>query len=304
MRASRGKLRTLGNAALFATVLASGGCSGGSKSEPPPATPTVAATADDEFATALREHHRFHHHGGVTLFIAMSLETLAVPSEKRAAVDQIHDSLLASMEPARVAEQTLLTALADGVTSANIDGGAIDADVQRVTSAVRTVHDTCADALNRLHALLSPSERAALVDKVEANWAVFRRVNTTGTVDESVDEQHELGNLTAELDLTPDQMQRVEAALCSAMTSVPPLDSREIDAEISAFGDAFRGDTFDAKGLAAADDANAHMAGWAASHLAHVVEAVSPVLTAEQRTVFAERLRLHAAHGAVAEASP
>ncbi|HVW27843.1 MAG TPA: hypothetical protein VHC69_20900 [Polyangiaceae bacterium] len=304
MRASLGKLRSLANAVLFATVLASGGCSGGSKSEPPPATPTAGATADDEFATALREHHRFHHHGGVTLFIAMSLETLAVPTEKRAAVDQIHGELIASMEPARVAEQTLLTALADGVTSGNIDGAAIDADIQRVTSAARTVHDTCAGALNRLHALLSPSERAALVDKVEANWAVFRRVNTTGTADESVEEQHELGNLTAELNLTPEQMQRVDAALCSATAAVPPLDSREIDAELSAFGDAFRSDTFDAKGLGAADDANAHMAGWAAAHLAHVVEAVSPVLTADQRTAFAERLRLHAKHGPIAEASP
>jgi uncharacterized RmlC-like cupin family protein len=46
------------------------------------------------------------------------------------------------------------------------------------------------------------------------------------------------------------------------------------------------------------------MVGWAAAHMAHFLEAVSPVLTAEQRADFAQRLREHATHNPSAEATP
>ena len=102
--------------------------------------------------------------------------------------------------------------------------------------------------------------------------------------------------LTAELGLTPEQVTKIRAGLGEGMKAVPRLDPREIATHIQAFGDAFRSEKFDAKTLTGASGANAHLAGWGAAHLAHFIEAVSPVLTPDQRAEFAQRLREHSVH--------
>ena len=148
---------------------------------PPPATAGRPTAADDDATAGLMEHHRYHHHGGVTLFIAMSLDTLGVSPEQRAAVEKIRTDLHARMEPARAAEQNLMTTLADGLAAANLDTAKVDAAVAQVTAAAAAVHDASADALNELHAVLTPPQRAALVDKVEAHWAVWQKANAEET---------------------------------------------------------------------------------------------------------------------------
>jgi len=105
---------------VAAMLLVSGvtlGCSGGSTSGPPPATAASAgASDDDEVAAGLMEHHRHHHHGGVTLFIAMSLDTLGVSAEQQAAVEKIRTELHARMEAARIAEQSLVSSFIHGAS--------------------------------------------------------------------------------------------------------------------------------------------------------------------------------------------
>ena len=61
---------------------------------------------------------------------------------------------------------------------------------------------------------------------------------------------------------------------------------------------------FDAMTLTTASGANAHLVGWGGAHMAHFIEAVSPVLTADQRASFAQRLRDHASHDPSAQANP
>jgi len=63
------------------------------------------------------------------------------------------------------------------------------------------------------------------------------------------------------------------------MMTTPALDPQEIATHLGAFGDAFRGEKFDARTLTSANGANAHLVGWGGAHMAHFVEAVSPVLT-------------------------
>jgi len=287
----------------FASVASLPACSGSTKNQPPPATAGAAQEPADDVAMALMEHHRYHHHGGVTLFIAMSLDTIAVPPEKSAAIAPIRAELVASMEPGRAAEQSLMTALADGLAAGTIDAAKVDAGVADVTTAARGVHDRTADALNQLHAALSPAERAALADKVVAHWAVWKQVNGDETGAAPREGGH-LAALASELDLTADQVNQIKTAMARDMKAVPPLDPKEIDADLRAFGDAFRSNSFDAKGPTAENDANAHMVGWAAAHLAHFVEAVGPVLAPDQRTALADKLRAHAAHDPSAEATP
>ena len=284
-----------GRMGIVVTVLigtwATVGCGGSSANTPPPATAAKAAE-DDDVTAGLVEHHRFHHHGGVTLIIAMSLDTLGVSPEQKAAVEKIRTDLHARMEPARSAEQKLVVTLAEGLAAGNIDAASVDAAVSQVASAATAVHDASAEAVNELHALLTPPERAALVDKVEAHWAVWQKANS-----QKADPEHgHLAALAKELGLTQDQVDKVRASLDEGLKAVPQLDPQEIATHLRAFGDAFRSEKFDEKVLTTASGANSHLAGWGAARLAHFVEALSPVLTPDQRGKFAQRLREHAAY--------
>ena len=169
-----------------------------------------------------------------------------------------------------------------------------------MTAAAATVHDASADALNRLHAALSPVQRATLVDKVEAHWATWKSANAT---EGSEPDGRHLATLATDLGLTTDQTSRIRARLSEGAKAAPPFDSKEVTAHLHAFADAFRADKFDARALATAGPAHARLAGWGAAHQAHFLAAVSPDLTPEQRAKLAARLREHAKHNPSAEVS-
>ena len=275
------------------------GCSG--RSNAPPAASASNAPPEDEAAAGLMEHHRYHHHGGATLFIAMSLDTLGVSPEQRAAIEKIRTDLRTQLEPARKAEQNLLALLADGLAASNLDAAKVDAAVAQVTAAAAAVEGASADALNELHAALTPPQRAALVDKVQAHWAVWQRVN--GEQPGHPEADH-LATAAADLDLTPAQIAAIRARLDEGMSSVPPLDPQEIVTRLQAFGEAFRSDKIDPGALASVGGANAHLVGRGAAHVARLVEAANPVLTPDQRARLVQRLRDHATHDPSSQGSP
>jgi|HubBroStandDraft_1064217.scaffolds.fasta_scaffold116352_1 Spy/CpxP family protein refolding chaperone len=290
-------------AAVLLGAGATVGCGGSSVATPPSATAVSAPAGDDEPTMGLVEHHRYHHHGGVTLFIAMSLDTLGVSPEQQATVERIRSDLHTRMEPARVAEQNLVAVLADGVAMANLDAPKVDAAIVQVASTAAAVHDASADALNQLHNVLTPPQRAALVDKVEAHWAVWQKANSQEN-GAAIPGGGHLAALASDLELTPDQVDKIRAGLGERMKRVPPLDPQEIAAHLRVFGEAFRGEQFDAKAVTTSNGANVHMAGWGAAHLANFVEAVSLVINTDQRARFAQRLREHATHDPSAERNP
>lgn len=263
------------------------GC-GANAANTSPAAPAGPSAEEQEAKAGLVEHHRHHHYGGVTLLLAMSLDTLGVSPEQKVALEKIRNDLQARMEPARAAEQSLLAMLADAVAAGAFDAARVDAAVSQLTSASAPLHEASVDALNQLHALLTPPQRAALIDKVEAHWSVWQKANA--------EESEHLMYLAAELNLSPEQVEKVRANLAEGMKTVPRFEPQEVAAHIRAFGDAFRAPTFDAKTLPDGGAATSHMVGWASVHLVHFIEAVTPVLTLEQRTKFSQMLREHAGH--------
>jgi Spy/CpxP family protein refolding chaperone len=241
------------------------------------------------------EHHRHHHHGGIALFIAMSLDTLGVSPEQQAAIEKVHATLHEKLEPVRLAEQDLIVTLADGAAAGNVDTAKVDTELSRVTAAAVTVHDASAEALNALHSILTPFERAALIDKVESHWAVWRQANSEEPGPGASGEGY-LDRFATDLGLTTDQLATIRTRLHDGSAALPPLDTQEIDTYLHAFGAAFESEQFDARVALPGRAASAHMAAWGASHMAHFVETVSPVLSPDQRVLFAQRLREHASH--------
>ena len=284
------RLRTV--AAWLVGIAAAAGCGAHANNNPPPSTP---ALTDDDDVAGLFEHHGYHHHGGVTLFIAMSLETLGVSPEQRAVVEKIRDGLYANMEGARKAEQVLVMSLVDGLRASKFDSGKVDGALVKVTAAAAQVDTASADALNELHAALTPPQRAALVDKLEAHWAVWRRVNAE-EVGPGDHRGIQLSALETDLALTPDQVAKINTALGDDMRSVPPLEHERVSAHLRAFGAAFQAESFDAKAMTTGHAADEQLVRWGAVHFVHVVEAMGGVLTADQRSELAQMLNVHATH--------
>jgi Spy/CpxP family protein refolding chaperone len=292
--------RRSGIGVALALAIAAGagvGCGSSAAGNPPAANAAAAATPEDEAASSgLSEHHRHHHHGGVTLLIALSLDTIGGEPQEHAAIEKIKADLHAKMEPARAAEQALHAALADGIAAGAIDKAKVDAALAQVTATAATVHDATTDALNQLHAALTPPQRAALVDKVEAHWEVWQKANAFEQKEATGQPRKggHLAKLASEIGLTQDQLDKIHASLDAA--AKPPFDPQKVGAHIKAFGDAFRAQTFDAKTLTTGGEANAHLATFGAARMVRFYEAVDPVLTADQRAKLAAILKEHASY--------
>jgi Spy/CpxP family protein refolding chaperone len=254
---------------------------------------TTPAEDEDESTADLREHHRHHHHGGFAMFIAMSLDSLGTTPEQSAAITKIQSDLHAKMQPAHDAEKNVLSMLADGIAAGNIDKAKVDAAIGQVSAVGAGVHDAVADSLNQLHATLTPSQRAALVDKIEAHFAVWHHANSEDeTVDRDAHGGH-LGRLAKDVGLSPEQVEKIRAGF-KASIGGGHFDRKEGEEHLKAFGKAFASDPFDAKTLTTGTAANAHMATWGVTRMACFYEAATPVLTPDQRTKVAESLRRHA----------
>jgi Spy/CpxP family protein refolding chaperone len=265
---------------------------------------TTPVEDDDESIADLKEHHRHHHHGGFAMFVAMSLDSLGTPAgsipaptaatpDQRAAITKIQADMRAKMRPAHDAEKKLLSTLADGITMGNIDKAGVEGAIEQLSTAAAGVNDAVADSLNQLHATLTPPQRAALVDKVEANFEVWNDVNST---DESAGwnaHDGQLGRLTTELGLSTSQVATILGTLTSSTGSVR-FDRKEGDEHLHAFGKAFASDAFDARTLTTGGSASAHIATWGAMRMARIYEAVNPVLTIDQRAKLAQLLRQNA----------
>ena len=173
----------------------------------------------------------------------------------------------------------------------------MDAAIANLTTAADSVHEASFETLNKLHGILSPSERAALVDKVQAHWEVWRQVNHE---EEPGGRERGgwLAGLTEELSLTPDQVNKISAALHTAPAGLHgKFDPKKGEAHVHAFSTAFVGDSFDPKSVRS--NANAHLASRGATRMALFYETVTPLLTPEQRTKLAEHLREHASYQSV-----
>jgi Spy/CpxP family protein refolding chaperone len=301
-------------------ALAPVGCA--SQGTPPPATPVGMSTTsnvtptaspasttvdnDDELTADLREHHR-HHNGGFAMFVAMSLDSLGSESgptpgagdtspQQSAAITKIQSDIYAALRPAQVAEKDVLSTLADGIAAGSIEKARVDTAIMQLSAAAAGAREGITDSLNQLHSVLTPAQREALVDKVEAHFEVWGDVNSEDdSTDRNIHEGH-LRRVATEIGLSPDQVDKIRATFKESMagTMGMPFDPKESEAQVAAFGHAFMGESFDAKTLSSGAAANTHMVTWGARRMAHFYEAVSPVLTADQRVKLADSLRWHA----------
>lgn len=263
----------------------------------PQPAPAEASTQEDEDASAeVVEHHRHHHHAGVGQFVAMSLETMGISSDQRAAIEKIQTQLRSKLQPARAADRKLIGTLADGIAAGKIDKVKVDAVIGQLDATSGTVHAAAVEALDQLHAALTDAQRMALVDKVKAHWQIWQQANESGASAAEPHEHGRLEELTHDLSLSSDQVEKIRTNLRAAAAKAPEhFEPEKVTARLDEFGIAFESASFDAKTLKG-PEVNPHLASWGAKRMAGFYEVVTPVLTPEQRTKLADHLREHLNH--------
>jgi hypothetical protein len=248
--------------------------------------------ADERAESGLRERHQHQHHGGAMQFIVMGLDTLGPNDASRPKVEQLQRDLEVCLAPAGEIQRQLELSIADGVAAGSVDLAQADGLIRQLDGASLQAHACSGDALNQLHALLSPAERAELVEKVQAHWEVWREVNDEGAA-ASRGAGGRLGRLARELRLTPEQVERASASLHVALTGRGgTFDRARVDASLQAFAAAFVSESFDARTVSMQE--NGRLASFGASRRALFYETITPLLTAGQRAELAGHLRQRA----------
>jgi Spy/CpxP family protein refolding chaperone len=305
VRGSRSSLTSpiqgcLAGALCLALGLAGTSCASSTALVAPPVASEESLAAatltvdDDVVSEELQAEHR-HQHAGFAGFVMMAVETLGITPDQQAAIDAIRAELRARAQPVRDANDAVIHALADGIASGNIDAAKVDAAVARVTEASGPARGATADALNQLHGVLRPEQRVALVDKIEAQWTVWKEANVVDAQTVGARPDGRVAHLTAEIGLSSDQIEKLRGNLAAA-TRAPsgPFDPTEAQAHMTAFAGAFPGAVFDAKALSTGTPESTGLTTWGAARMAHFYEALAPVLTVDQRAKVADKVRRHA----------
>jgi len=323
--ARRLRLGAAGVVAVMAYIGSAAGCEGERAGAPPPAMPPAASSAATATATAVTstapapsappsasaaagaspppvagqsaevsegDEHRRHHYAGVLGLVAMSLNDLDLTADQRTSVEKVRADLVADFAPARAAGKDVANLLADGVAAGAINRAKVDAAIDKLSAQVGKAQDGARDALNRLHAALTPQQRAALVDDVQAHWEKWKAAHGE---DEKEDGHHRSGYLLAlvkELNLSRDEAQKIKASFRDLNKGKSQdHQHKEVVDHLQAFATAFKSDKFDAKKLAGGNAAGASLAKWGATRRARFLEAAAPILTPDQRSKLAQMIR-------------
>ena len=273
---------------LFAMVPLLGlGCGGTSATEAPAVTATGGTTAP--IASPV--------HGRVKR-LAEALAQVPLRPEQRTEIEQLAAEAEVRQSASRAAHNAVMTALADQIEQGKIDRAALQPKIDVATAAFLQSRPKDHAAFERLHAILDPTQRSAFVDALEARAQEQRAHGHTDRLDA----------WAADLKLTDAQRDQIHDALREQFMAhkAEAMEGRGEWKKAHEHGkkmlEGFRAETFTmADFLPPADVAT--KADKMADHFVHVAEIVLPMLTAEQRSLAAAKLRVRAADPA-AEMEP
>jgi Spy/CpxP family protein refolding chaperone len=211
-----------------------------------------------------------HHHGHRPGLFGAALKLDSLTPQQRTSIEGLIQQDRAARTPVRQADAPVLEALAHQVEQASIDPQGLSPvlNVEKTAEAAEVGVER--SSLNSLHGLLTPAQRATLVDGIESHQHGHH-----GRADAGANRTGDHG-----LGLTPEQRAQIAANL---RAEVPAGQGGKMHAML----EAFRGDTFDASGF---------VSGVAPGERAErLAQAMVPVLTPAQRAILASHLRTRAA---------
>jgi Spy/CpxP family protein refolding chaperone len=265
---------------------------GGSEEAAPPASASAAVAAAPEAGPPPRPRTRVARHGGLASALFHDAHDLDLTPPQQEGLQPIEAALKADDEAIRAAMKAFRSDLSAGLRADKLETAKLTADDAVVDKAMADHAANEAAALDQLHALLTPAQRASLVTSIQTRqneretrtmgWLKAKEADG-GAPDWS---KRRLDRLTAQLTLDAAQQKQVAAILAKAKD--PPNTAvfegrwddhkKRTDALLAAFAS----DTFDGKkvDLTLLPGKTAHDA---MDHMAAFFTQIMPVLRPDQR---------------------
>jgi Spy/CpxP family protein refolding chaperone len=262
------------------------------------AAPTAIGTPPAASAPAAPAHAVLGRHPGVGVGLFLATNDLALSQAQQTALAPVDVSLRTGDEAVAVATRAYRSSLQAGIKAGKLDTAKLSDTAAAVDKAVGDAKDREASALDSLHSVLDPAQRATAVatargrqnehDQRMAAWLAA----DGGAADWRTKRVEEL---TTELSLDATQQKQVAAVM--AKTHEPPASAAvktrwdDADKRKTALYNAFEGATFEAKklDLGPVSDKTAHET---LDHLTAFVAQLLPVLHPDQR----DKLAAHFDH--------
>jgi Spy/CpxP family protein refolding chaperone len=224
------------------------------------------------------------HHGQRPGLLGAALHLDSLTPAQRTSIEQLEQVQRTAETPVRQADAQVLTVLAQQVEQASINRSALAPTLSARESAAVIARTADLDTVQKLHDLLTPSQRGQLVDAAEA-----RQAEGTG--------RHQgrgrLGEIAEKLGLTDQQKAQILANLRAEHPASAEAGTRpNFHGAGKAWLESFRGDTFSAT---AAGPNLPRQIERRANHMENLLAAAVPVLSPAQRAQLASHLRSRAA---------
>jgi hypothetical protein len=282
---------------LAASALPLAACSGSqSVGEPTATAPTGASVAPINVVVH-----------GRTKFVVDALAQVPLRADQRATIEQMAKDSELRGEPARKAREQLVLAVADQIQAGTIDHTALQPKIDAVAAAHETARPGDRVAFEKLHELLTPEQRVAFVTALQAEPHQGQA--------QGEGRGGRMHKWAAEIGLTQDQQDQIKQKLQArwqghVATAVVGTDEQKGDAvkdgrmvwqghkmheQWKNTLEAFKTDKFSMDAVAPVQDGKP-MAHEFAGHMLGMVEAALPVLTPDQRSAAASKLRARAAN--------
>lgn len=283
---------------LFAASLAIGGCASansGIEADENVASNSEAAAAAD--ANDMNDKHRM---GGHPL-IAAALKDLDLSAEQRKTIEAAAESTHTGQRDQMKAFQK---ALADDIRAGNVDEASIKAKAGDMEKAHAEHRAAVVKAVETLHATLTPAQRTQLVASIKDRMAKHaekgemhghgKKHDKGGPGPDGEHHARRGGHgpmmfMLHGIELRDDQKKAIEAAM-------PPKPEKDADGRAAKFEEhrarmdaaleAFKADKFDAAAALPEHEGKHPMA----EHFVKMLQAVVPVLDADQRAELAKRI--------------
>lgn len=260
---------------------------------------TAMASPDGVVAAehAGHEHGHKHRHGRGDL-VRASLRLESLTPAQRTQVEALLNQEKAAAAPVHAARAQLMEAVARGVAAGNVDPSAVKPQVQALESAIANQEPGERATLEKLHAILTPAQRAELTAHMERHGGGPRgpKPNDAGKPDgeRKAHGEHRGFGPMGHLNLTDAQKQQIQANL-KAGGAAPDrsLWQSEMESHRRVM-EAFKNDRFVMNEIAPPKDPRVIDAE--VGRMVTFAKAAAPVLSAEQRATASAKLREMAQH--------
>jgi len=252
------------------------GC-GGTTAEPP----ATGASATTRAPVAQNAH-------GMVKLAGQALADVPLTASQRTEIEQLAADAETRHAESLAARKDLTLAIATQVEAGRIDRGALQPKIDALVVAMQRSQPADRTAFEQLHAVLGPDQRTAFVDALEARF-----VETLGHRGHG----HPLKAWADDLQLSDDQRTQIKSIFTqrfqAAKRSGGDAPWAEMSGQRAKVLDAFRQDRFVLNEVAPAADVQAK-ANKMTDHMIGIAEQVIPILTPQQRTIAAQKLRTRA----------